>query len=265
MLSTDTRRRFRTGFGTVSKSATEGVRTLAWSVVTILLVLRRRFTAVRVRAHLRRTERALRATDTDHLDADQRRRREDALDALRAYRERGAVPTNEGTNERAPQFVGANGVPCAVAALALADDRSDIVERVAALDNGVRLETVGEGQSGRGGADGQCGRGDPAGSLPDWLDETGLTRAEAARIQPAYPSEVLFATDCGPVSCALARALVSTVAIGVFTVSEVVGYRLVSGLFPENPFKRRGTLAYLTVMNCLLAPLVGVCLYTLFP
>jgi|GEM_PF-1984098 len=265
MLSTEMRRRFRTGLGTVSKSAFESVRTLAWSVVTVLLVVRRWLTGVRVRAHLRRTERALRAADTDHLDAHQRRRREDALDALRAYRERGVVPTNEGTTERAPQFVGANDVPCAVTALALADDRSDLVDRVAVHENGVRLETVGEGQSGRSGVDGQCGRGDPTGPLLDWLEETGLTRAEAARIQPAYPSEVVFATDCGPVSCALAQALVSTVAVGVFAASEVVGYRLVSGLFPENPFKRRGMLAYLTVLNCLLAPLVGVCLYALFP
>jgi hypothetical protein len=63
----------------------------------------------------------------------------------------------------------------------------------------------------------------------------------------------------------VARALVSVVALGVFAATEVVGYRLASGAFPENPFKRRGTLAYLTVMNCLLAPLVGLVLYALFP
>lgn len=76
---------------------------------------------------------------------------------------------------------------------------------------------------------------------------------------------MLFATDCGPVSCAVARALVSAVALGVFAASEFVGYRFASDLFPDNPFKRRGTLAYLTVMNCLLAPLLGVVLYALFP
>jgi hypothetical protein len=236
MLSTDARRLSRATAGSVPRRA-----------LAILLTLRRWFTTVRVRAHLRRTERALRATDTDHLDPGRRRRREDALDALRAYRERGDVPTNEGTTEHAPQFVGANGVPCAVAALALADGQSDLAERIAASENDVRLETTDD---------------EP---LLDWLDGAGLTRAEAARIQPAYPSEVLFATDCGPVSCALAQAVVSTVAVGVFAASEVVGYRLAADLFPENPFKRRGTLAYLTVMNCLLAPLVGVCLYALFP
>jgi len=247
MFSADVRWRFRASLWAVPRSVPVATQPVAWSVVAVLLRLRRWFTTVRVRAHLRRTERALRGANTDHLDADQRCRREDTLDALRAYRERGAVPTNEGTTERTPQFVGANGVPCAVAALALADGRAELVERVAARDNGVRLETADDGP------------------LLDWVEETGLTRAEAARIQPAYPSEVLFATDCGPVSCALAQALVSTVAVGVLAVSEVVGYRLAADLFPENPFKRGGTLAYLTVMNCLLAPLVGVCLYALFP
>ena len=231
-------------------------RALVWRLVAILLAARRRLTAVRVRAHLRRTERALRAADTDHLDAERRRRRETALDALCDYRRRGAVPTNEGTSKRAPQFVGANGVPCAVAALALADDECDLVARVAASENDLRVEDLSGGDEP---ADGHRE------ALSEWLETTGLTRAEAARIQPAYPSEVLFATDCGPVSCAVARALVSVAALSVFAATEVVGYRLASGVFPENPFKRRGTLAYLTAMNCLLAPLVGLVLYALFP
>ena len=251
-MLTTTARLARTGTRRVAATG----RALAWRLVAVLLAARRRLTAVRVRAHLRRTERALRAADTDHLDAERRRRREQALDALREYRRRGAVPTNEGTPERAPRFVGANGVPCAVAALALAHGERDLVERVAASENDLRAEDL-------------CGGGEPAGghraALCEWLETTGLTRNEAARIQPAYPSEVLFATDCGPVSCVVARTLVSVVALGVFAASEVVGYRLAGGVFPENPFKRRGTLAYLTVVNCLLAPLAGLVLYALFP
>lgn len=151
------------------------------------------------------------------------------------------------TRERAPQFVGANGVPCAVASLALADGESTLVERTAATDNAVRVESL------------------DGGPLADWLAASGLTVAEAARIQPAYPSEVQFVTDCGPVSCAVARALASTLAITGFAVAEYVGYRLVDDLFPANPFKRHATLAYVTVLNCLLAPLLGVVVYALFP
>jgi len=222
-----------------------------WSVtpwlLAVLVAVRRRLTAVRVQAHLRRTERALRAADTSHLDPECRRRRREALDALRAYRDRGRIPTNESTPGRAPQFVGAGGVPCAVAALVLADGESALVDRVAAADNAVRIEDL-EG-----------------GPLVEWLDRTGLTQAEAARIQPAYPSEVQFVTDCGPVSCALAQVLASTLALAAVTAVEYVGYRLVGDLFPANPFKRRVTLAYVTVVNLLLAPLVGVVIYALVP
>jgi len=117
-------------------------RTVWQRVLALVLTVRRWLTALRVRAHLRRTERALRRADTRHLDPRQRRRREAALDALRGYRERGAVSTNEGANERAPQFVGANGVPCAVAALALADGEADLVEQVAARENDLRVEDL---------------------------------------------------------------------------------------------------------------------------
>jgi hypothetical protein len=231
---------------------TAGVRLLA-----ALLTVRRWLTTVRVRAHFRRTERALRDADTDGLDGRQRVRREATLDALRDYRERGTVPTNTGESERVPQFLGANGAPCAVAALALADGQRGLVEGVATRENDLRAEDLPE--------DPERGVDEHRRQLAEWLDSSGLTREEAARVQPAYPTEVLFATDCGPVSCAVARALVSTAAVAVFAASEFVGYRLASDLFPENPFKRRGTLAYLTVMNCLLAPLVGVALYALFP
>ena len=51
----------------------------------------------------------------------------------------------------------------------------------------------------------------------------------------------------------------------VAAASEWVGYRLVAGLFPENALKRRSLLAYVTVMNLLLAPLVALVLFALFP
>jgi hypothetical protein len=201
----------------------------------------------RVREHLRRTERALRVADTSHLDEERHRRRMAALDALRAYRQQGAVPTNRSVPERAPQFVGADGVPCAVAAMLRADGRTELVERVAATDNAVRLEDVEDGP------------------LVEWLDETGLTRAEAARIQPTYPSEVQFVTDCGPVGCALARTIATVAGVGAAAVAEYVGYRLVGDRFPANPLKRRAWLAYVTVLNLLLAPLLGVVVLALFP
>ncbi|WP_123535881.1 hypothetical protein [Halosimplex salinum] len=127
-------------------------------LLAVLVAVIRRVDAVRIRAHLRRTERALRAADTDHLDADRRRRRHRALDALRRYRRRGEFPTNDAEPRRAAQFVGANGVPCAVAALLLADGAEELVDRIAATDNAVRIENLDDGP------------------LLDWLDRNGLSR-----------------------------------------------------------------------------------------
>lgn len=103
------------------------------------------------------------------------------------------------------------------------------------------------------------------GPLVEWVEANGLTMEEAARIQPTYPDAVQFATDCGPVACHVAWAVASLVGLAVAGLSEYVGYRLTSNLFPENALKRRATLAYLTVMNLFLLPLVVLLSFALFP
>lgn len=209
--------------------------------------LSRYLETIRIREHLRRAERELRRTTPDGLDDSQRERRSRHLDTLREYRQRAKFPTNEAVPERCPQFVGANGVPCAIAALLLADGEDDLVSTVAATDNAVRIEDVTDGP------------------ILDWLAENGITQAEAARIQPGYTETVQLVSDCGPVSCSTARLLASTVAIAGAATLEYVGYRLVGDLFPENVFKQRAILAYVTVLNLLLTPLLAILLYALFP
>lgn len=207
----------------------------------------RRIDDVRIREHLRRAERDLRARDVDHLDPETRRRRERHLDRLRRYRRRGAFPRNEEHPERTPCFRGANGTPCAVAFLLLEDGRKELVADVAETDNAVRIESVEDG------------------TLLDWIEANGFTKAEAARIQPSYPVGIEFATDCGPVSCTVARLLASLAGLAAFAALEYVGYRVVGDLFPGNAIKRRGALAYLTVLNLLTSPLIAVLLYALLP
>jgi hypothetical protein len=143
--------------------------------------------------------------------------------------------------------VGADGTPCAVAHLLREDGREDLVGRIAGRDNTVRIESLDDGP------------------LLDWLEENGLTQAEAARIQPSYPESVHLATTCGPVACWLAGALASVVGLAAFAVAEYAGYRVVGNLFPDNALKRRGALGYLTVMNLFLAPLLATLVYALFP
>lgn len=218
------------------------------ATVERLGVIRRRLDDVRIREHLRRAEAALRADDHDHLTDHQRRRRAVALDRLAEYREGAEFPRNRSVPGRSPLFVGDDGTPCAMAHLVREDGRDDLVADVMATDPAVSIEDL------------------PAGHpLVEWIEDNGLTQAEAARIQPTYPDGVQFATTCGPVSCRVAGALAATVGAGVFAAAEYVGYRLASDLFPENALKRRGLLGYLTLLNLFLAPFLALLLFALFP
>lgn len=124
----------------------------------------------RIRLHLGNVESALRARDTDGLNADQRARRATALDWLREYRQRGVFPHNHThPGERVPVFVDEHGTHCAVGYLLKRSGETELIEQVVAADNNVRvMELAGSERFG------------------DWLEETGLTLAEAAWIQPAY-------------------------------------------------------------------------------
>lgn len=208
---------------------------------------RRGIARVRIREHLRRAEQELRAADVDDRPPGERRARERTLDRLREYRCGGAFPTNDEAPERTPCFVGGNDEPCAIAALMLADGRESLVADVAAADNTVLLEDCEDER------------------VLEWIEGAGLTRAEAARIQPGYPEAVYFASDCGPVACSTARLIAAAVGAAVFAVLEVVGYRFVSGAFPGNALKRRALLGYVTVANLLLAPLVAALAFVFFP
>jgi hypothetical protein len=210
--------------------------------------LRRQIDAVRIREHLRRAETALRDAEHDHLTPTQRRRRERHLDRLAAYRRRGEFPTNRTEAERTPLFVGSDGTPCAVGHLMLEAGREDLVESVLAENPTVRIEDLPDDHP-----------------VVEWVEENGLTKAEAARIQPAYPEGVQFATTCGPVPCWLAGVFVTLVGAAVFAATEYVGYRLASEAFPDNALKRKGVLGYVTALNLFLAPLLALVLFALFP
>jgi len=126
--------------------------------------------ARRIEGHLRDVEGALRRRSTDALSAAQRERRNTALNWLREYRERGEFPHNHThAAGRVPVFVDEHGTPCAVAYLLQRSGREDLVREVASADNNVYAWELA--------ADAR---------FSEWLDETGLTLGEAARIQPNY-------------------------------------------------------------------------------
>jgi hypothetical protein len=138
------------------------------------LSAKERFEIDRIQAHLAGAERVLEGRDQASLAPAQKRARATHVSRLRAYRDQGVFPHNHDfRSERRPYFVDDHGVLCAMAHLISESGRDDIVRLVERTrNNGTVFELA---------ADPVVG---PV--LAAWLDEAGLTVAEAQRIQPAY-------------------------------------------------------------------------------
>jgi hypothetical protein len=123
----------------------------------------------RIREHLLRVERELLAADVSHLAAEQQANRMVQIRVLREYRERGVFPHNHVTRGRTPVFIDEHGTHCAVGYLIARSGRAELAGRIAATRNLARVESLVD-----------------IPGLVDWLDDTGLTLEEAAKIQPMY-------------------------------------------------------------------------------
>ena len=95
-------------------------------------------------------------------------RRQTQISRLRTYSQQGEFPHNHAHPTFTPQFVDERDVACAVGHLMRLDGRTDDVLAIARANNAVLVEAV------------------DAGPLIDWLATSGLTKSEAALIQPAY-------------------------------------------------------------------------------
>jgi hypothetical protein len=124
----------------------------------------------RLRAHFAVVERELLAHDISGLTTSQRARRTSLVHLLRRYSAEGRFPKNEHfPGQRVPYFRDAHGILCAMAFLIESTGSGDLVDNVARTRNNAYLPELTD---------------EPG--LTEWLDEHGLTAAEAARIQPTY-------------------------------------------------------------------------------
>ncbi len=125
----------------------------------------------RIHAHFDSVLRELGARPVTMLTAQQRASRDSLVRTLLRYNARGVFPHNYDFPGRpTPYFVDRNtGTLCAVAYLLASTGRRDMVDRVAQANNNVWVAQL---------------AGDSA--LTTWLDQHGLTLAEAARIQVPY-------------------------------------------------------------------------------
>src|SRR5262245_37209269 len=89
----------------------------------------------RVRAHLERVERELRASAPAGLDAAQAEQRARVIEDLHRYIDAEQYPTNRTAFEMTPIFIDDDGARCAVAALLEASGHHALVERIARTTN----------------------------------------------------------------------------------------------------------------------------------
>jgi hypothetical protein len=125
----------------------------------------------RISRHLLGAEMLLASRDLSLLTPGQRSARRRLIADLRSYRRHGVFPHNHRLpDRRTPVFVDEHGTRCAMAYLIERSGDRALVARIASTRNLARIREL---------------AGDP--ELVAWLEQNGLTLAEAARIQPDYP------------------------------------------------------------------------------
>jgi hypothetical protein len=124
---------------------------------------------MRIQRHLETVEAELRARPVDHLSPEQRAERAKNIDRLHVYRLAGEFPRNEVVpGERVPVFVDDDGRECAVGHLVIESGAGELAERIRSAENFDRLADM------------------STPGLLAWVEKSGLTAQECARIQPAY-------------------------------------------------------------------------------
>jgi hypothetical protein len=123
----------------------------------------------RIRTHLEYAEQLLRAADVSDLSAEQRQNRNDLLDLLARYHQRGIFPKNTRYNEgRRPCFVDEEGTICAVGYLV---EQTLGTEAVTSINERYQYATIREMDLHH---------------LVGWMQQFGVTEQELATIQPTY-------------------------------------------------------------------------------
>jgi hypothetical protein len=135
--------------------------------------------AVRLRAHFDSVDKELRGADVSRLSTSQQAMRVRLISWLRDYRDAGRFPENDRfANRMVPFFRDSQGTLCAMAYLIDRSGRGDIVDKVANTRNNAYIHQLAD---------------DP--TLVAWLDASGLTVDEAARIQPTYGGPVFVSNN----------------------------------------------------------------------
>lgn len=171
---------------------------------------------VRLRAHFDAVDAELRARDVSHLSSAQRANRTKLIAWLREYRDAGKFPLNDRfANEAVPFFRDSEGTLCAMAYLVDRSGGGDIVDNIAKTRNNAFIRELTDDRA-----------------LVAWLDASGLSVSEAARIQPSYPGDPggcfcsepdRVSRDHAALSIGFGGASLATLGFNLFSASRVSG------------------------------------------
>jgi hypothetical protein len=173
--------------------------------------------ATRLRAHFDSVDKELRARDVSRLNASQRAMRTKLIAWLRDYRNAGTFPENDRFADRAmPFFRDSHGTLCAMAYLVDRSGGGEIVDHIAKTHNNAFIRELTDDRA-----------------LVAWLDASGLTVDEAARIQPQYnfpppifvdvPDEKRVSANYALLSMGVGGASLGTLGFNLFSPSRVSG------------------------------------------
>ena len=133
---------------------------------------------VRIKTHLAYAEMLLRKEETYFLDPQTKSRREALLNHLNDYWNAGIFPKNyERKNKRSPCFIDSEGNICAVGYLVEQSASRELAETINKDFKYAKIEDM------------------DSKALTDWIKANGLTKEEAAIIQPSYGWEPKPAED----------------------------------------------------------------------
>ena len=204
-------------------------------VTSVLSFFENIFTKIeqfRIRTHLRIVEQELRRKNVKHLSFELQQEREKNISRLHDYWLEGLYPKNPDFNKRTPYFKDYSGTLCAMAYLIAQSGHENLVNQVARTNNNIYINDI------------------HSGPVIDWINKSGLTKAEAARVQPTYG-------PCGDFSLICTRTLVPLIISGViFILMEWLSYKFAKSLSIDNKAKRLGAWFYFSVTNLLIAVII---------
>ncbi len=198
----------------------------------------------RVQNHLRIVENELRRKDVSHLSPILQERRAQNLDRLHDYWSKGIFPKNtDFANSYMPYFKDDSGTPCAMAYLIEQSGARGLVSAVSTQNNHVFINDIQDGP------------------VMAWINASGLTKAEAARVQPGYSPGCSSILDCSgyvaPVSNSLHVPYWILYALA-FIILEIFASYVSSWIAAGNGKRRIVSFVFFTIINLAILGLIAI-------